>query len=307
MRSRLLAIATALIAVAVLPVVAALSWTMPPAGATVTHTGGSAGTRALSSGGDAAFLGSMAGRHLNAPVVGMASTADGGGYWLAATDGGVFAFGDAPFYGSLAGAALASPIVGIAGGPAVSGYWLVSADGAVHPFGGAVWYHDMGGRALNAPVVGMASTADGDGYWLAAADGGVFAFGDALFSGSLVGELTAGTGPVVGIAAFTDDAHFVLATSLGEVDVVGFSGGSWPDGWMQPTNAPMVGVANWGTGDRPGWWSVGSDGGVFALGYAPFYGSMGATALAAPVVGVSATPTHLGYWLVAADGGVFAF
>ena len=31
----------------------------------------------------------------------MAATQDGKGYWLVASDGGVFAYGDAPFYGSL--------------------------------------------------------------------------------------------------------------------------------------------------------------------------------------------------------------
>src|SRR5580658_2885069 len=34
------------------------------------------------------------------PVVAMAATPDGGGYWLVSSDGGVFAFGDAAFYGA---------------------------------------------------------------------------------------------------------------------------------------------------------------------------------------------------------------
>ncbi|MDA8271405.1 MAG: hypothetical protein M0Z39_08370 [Actinomycetota bacterium] len=38
----------------------------------------------------AAFLGSMGGKPLSAPVVGMAS--DGSGYWLVGGDGSVFAF-----------------------------------------------------------------------------------------------------------------------------------------------------------------------------------------------------------------------
>jgi len=50
--------------------------------------------------GDARFEGSAADFHLNEPVVGMASTPDGGGYWLVGADGGVFAFGDARFDGS---------------------------------------------------------------------------------------------------------------------------------------------------------------------------------------------------------------
>jgi hypothetical protein len=33
----------------------------------------------------------------------MAATPDGGGYWLVAADGGIFAFGDAGFHGSTAG------------------------------------------------------------------------------------------------------------------------------------------------------------------------------------------------------------
>ncbi len=37
---------------------------------------------------------------LNKPVVGMAVDLTEGGYWLVASDGGIFAFGDAPFYGS---------------------------------------------------------------------------------------------------------------------------------------------------------------------------------------------------------------
>ena len=37
---------------------------------------------------------------LNKPVVGVASTPDAGGYWLVASDGGVFAYGDAGFFGS---------------------------------------------------------------------------------------------------------------------------------------------------------------------------------------------------------------
>ena len=38
--------------------------------------------------------------HLNKPIVGMAATPDGKGYWLVASDGGIFTFGDAAFYGS---------------------------------------------------------------------------------------------------------------------------------------------------------------------------------------------------------------
>ena len=40
---------------------------------------------------------------LNAPIVAMVPSSDGGGYFMVASDGGVFAFGDARFAGSCPG------------------------------------------------------------------------------------------------------------------------------------------------------------------------------------------------------------
>ncbi|HUD18030.1 MAG TPA: hypothetical protein VMQ59_12235, partial [Acidimicrobiales bacterium] len=48
--------------------------------------------------------GSMGGKALNGPVVGIASSQGGKGYWLVAPDGGIFGFGDVAFYGSEGGA-----------------------------------------------------------------------------------------------------------------------------------------------------------------------------------------------------------
>jgi hypothetical protein len=56
-----------------------------------------------------------------------------------------------------------------------------------------------------------------------------------------------------------------------------------------------------------GGWVTGADGGVFAFGDAGYYGSMGASHLNRPIVGMAATPTGHGYWLVASDGGIFTF
>ncbi len=56
-----------------------------------------------------------------------------------------------------------------------------------------------------------------------------------------------------------------------------------------------------------GLWLAASDGGVFSLGNARFFGSMGGVRLNAPIVGTTAAPDGRGYWLVASDGGVFSF
>jgi hypothetical protein len=66
--------------------------------------------------GDASFYGSMGGRSLEQPVVGIAATPDGKGYWEVASDGGIFSFGDASFYGSMGGRPLARPIVSMVDG-----------------------------------------------------------------------------------------------------------------------------------------------------------------------------------------------
>jgi hypothetical protein len=57
----------------------------------------------------------------------------------------------------------------------------------------------------------------------------------------------------------------------------------------------------------PGYWEVGSDGGIFSFGSAHFYGSMGGQHLNEPIVGAAALADGKGYWEVASDGGIFAF
>ncbi len=77
-------------------------------------------------------LGGMLGQHLNQPMVGMSPTADANGYWLVASDGGIFAFGDAGFHGSLGGQTLSAPIAGMI--PNGNGYTLIGQDGQLYPF-----------------------------------------------------------------------------------------------------------------------------------------------------------------------------
>ncbi len=60
--------------------------------------------------GDPQFYGSTGTIRLNQPIMGMAPTRDGKGYWLVASDGGIFTFGDASFHGS--GGNVGKPAVG---------------------------------------------------------------------------------------------------------------------------------------------------------------------------------------------------
>jgi len=53
-----------------------------------------------------------------------------------------------------------------------------------------------------------------------------------------------------------------------------------------------------------GYWLAGSDGGVSTFGDAHYLGSMGGTALQAPVVGIAAAPSGPGYHLAAPITGI---
>src|SRR5207249_2122602 len=107
------------------------------------------------------FYGSVGNLRLHKPVAGMAATPSGKGYWLVATDGGIFAFGDARFLGSTGGLTLNQPIVGMAPTPDGAGYWLVASDGGIFAFGDATTIGELGklgGQPLAKPIVGMAGS-----------------------------------------------------------------------------------------------------------------------------------------------------
>jgi hypothetical protein len=211
---------------------------------------------------------------VNARFVGMASTPDGQGYWLAQADGG--------------------------------GYWLVSQDGGVYAFGDAGYYGSLPGIGITpfGVVVGLIPTPDGHGYWLLGADGGVFAFGDAAFYGA----------PTNGVAVTS-----LLATPNGKGYTALPANGDAPlnegDAAVPAGRAagPMTldALISGGTitSNALGLWEVSTDGGVYTIGDAPFFGSLPGLGLTpvAPIVGMTRTPDGGGYWLVGADGGVFTF
>jgi hypothetical protein len=91
----------------------------------------------------------------------MASTSDGLGYWLVASDGGIFNYGDAAFYGSTGAITLNKPIVGMAPTFDGKGYWLDASDGGIFNYGDAAFDGSAGGMPLNQPIVGMAAHPEG--------------------------------------------------------------------------------------------------------------------------------------------------
>ena len=50
-----------------------------------------------------------------------------------------------------------------------------------------------------------------------------------------------------------------------------------------------------------------ADGGVFTFGHARYFGSLGNTNAAAPIVGMLPTLSGKGYWIQLADGQVAGF
>ncbi len=99
-------------------------------------------------------------KRLNAPIVGMVPSADGAGYFMVASDGGVFAFGDAKFEGSCPGiGGCAGAAVAVMPDASGNGYWLVTATGHVYTFGDAAYYGAPGPQSV--PVTAAVRTHDG--------------------------------------------------------------------------------------------------------------------------------------------------
>lgn len=184
-------------------------------------------------------------------VVAIVASEDGPGYWLACSTGAVFAFGDAHGHGSARPAQLSTPIVAMAATPKARGYWLVASGGRVYGFGDARSYGTASAEASHNRVVAMAAMPDGKGYWLATSNGQVFAFGDAHHYGSAAGEL--GVGHAVAMAA---------------------------------------------TPDGRGYWITASNGRLFRFGAAVSYGSAASVVTRSPVVAMAAAPDGRGYWLL---------
>ena len=219
---------------------------------------------------------------LNAPIVGMRTTPDGGGYWMVGADGGVFSSGDAGFFGSTGNLHLNKPVVGMAATPDGGGYWFVASDGGIFAYGDAQFYGSMGGKPLNEPIVGVAATPSGNGYWLVASDGGIFAYGDAQFYGS-TGSIRLNQ-PIVGMSVTPSGQGYWFVAADGGV----FSYGD-AQFFGSTTNVHLTGsvVGMTSTYSGGGYWIAVSDGGVFHYGDAAFFpGSLGRQGISG-VAGIS--------------------
>ncbi len=162
-----------------------------------------------------------------------------GGYWIAAADGGVFAYGGAGFHGSAGSLPLRRPVVGLEASPSGRGYWLAAADGGVFAFGDASFHGGAAQLPLRRPVVAMAATPSGRGYWLVASDGGVFSFGDATYHGS-TGDIALQE-PVVSIVpTATGGGYWLFARDGG---VFAFGDARFEGSNLDERYRPVVGAA----------------------------------------------------------------
>jgi hypothetical protein len=272
-RARLL-VASALVAVLSLPVAA----------------GAVEGGRVAAFGG-APDAGSSRDVDLPAPIIGIAASPSGEGYWQVGGDGGVRNFGDAGFHGSMAGKPLTRPVVGMAPTPTGRGYWLVASDGGIFTFGDAGFHGSTGAMHLNQPIVGMASTPSGRGYWLVGSDGGIFTFGDAAFRGSTGGMRL--NRPIVAMAPTASGGGYWLVATDGGI----FNFGDAPfrgSAGATPLTDPVVGMSPTPSGS--GYWLATYDGRVLPYGDAADAGSLVGACKDQPVVGIAARRTG-GYWL----------
>ena len=180
--------------------------------------------------GDTQFYGSIpglglhpAGSHLpnslDAPIVAMVPSIDDNGYFMVASDGGVFAFGDAHFAGSCPGiGGCSGAAVAVMPDASGNGYWLVTQTGNVYTFGDAAAYGAPGNTG--SPVTSAVSTPNGGGYWILTANGTVYNYGNAANLGDAAGAF-GGFDPATAVFTTSDGGGYWIASANGTVDKYG--------------------------------------------------------------------------------------
>ena len=191
--------------------------------------------------GDTQFYGSIPGlglhpagsgqpHSLNAPIVGMVPSNDDNGYFMVASDGGVFAFGDAHFAGSCPGiGGCSGAAVAVMPDASGNGYWLVTSTGNIYTFGDAPYF----GAPGHGPVTSAVATPDGGGYWVLLGNGQVLPYGDAGSYGSPAASNFVGFDAASSVFSTSDGGGYWVSSALGAV----FNFGDAPnDGGMAGTH-----------------------------------------------------------------------
>ena len=222
---------------------------------------------------------------LNKPIVGMAATPDGGGYWLVASDGGIFSYGDAQFYGSTGSMTLNKPVVGMAATPDGKGYWLVASDGGIFSYGDAQFYGSTGSIRSTSRSWAWRPRPSGNGYWLVASDGGIFSYGDAQLPREYGQPRAEQAGHRHDRRARAERGYFLVASdggifSFGSAPFFGSLGGL-------PLKHPIVAAT--AIPDGSGYWFTDTAGLVSNFGAAKYYGSA-PSPLNRPIVGMADAP-----------------
>ena len=211
--------------------------------------------------GGAGYYGGESWRHLAAPIVGMAVTPDGRGYWLVGANGSVYNLGDARWYGSLASQVLGvgQRVIGMAATSNGKGYWLINASGAAIAFGDATAIN--AGQQLPAidratPIVSGAVAPSGGGAWFTDSTGHVYVVGDAVWYGSRAAFTD--PAPFTSIALIPSGLGYWLADGAG--NVWGYGGATPGKMATQRLGAPLVGSIP--AGSESGYWATTSTGAI---------------------------------------------
>jgi hypothetical protein len=169
--------------------------------------------------GDAQYYGDLSHVAIDSPILAVAGTPSGEGYWLMEAAGRMHPFGDAPDLGS-ADLPDAEYAIAVAPTPTGKGYWLASQAGGVYPIGDAGFFGSAAGTlGADVEIVDLAASPTGKGYWLVDGAGGVHAFGDAGFFGSAASLPP--RYPITGVASTSTGKGYWLIDALGGVFAYG--------------------------------------------------------------------------------------
>lgn len=141
------------------------------------------------------------------------------GYWILASNGGVFTYGDAPFFGSAAGLMCGScTAVAMASTPTGLGYWILDSNGGLYSFGDAIFHGNGFGLIGAGDARGLAAPPTGTGYWMVNGPGSIFSFGFVNYHG---GGIPGGSQPAKTLQSSVGGSGYWILGSNGGVYAFG--------------------------------------------------------------------------------------